>query len=93
MPTKGIMKACANVPFDILVASFTNIPVGVPKHMILHASGNSTVNIIDREQVDKERHHAIGTVQATSKSPVQIDEIYITPNTNNDWRNTISIPP
>lgn len=66
MPSKGIMEVCSKVPFDILVCNLANIPVHVPKDVLFCAYGDSMINIIDPEQVYKERRHTVATVQATS---------------------------
>lgn len=67
MAARGNMEVRQNVQFDDLVTNLARILVYVPKHMILFASSDSTANIIDAEEADKERFHTIATVQATSK--------------------------
>lgn len=65
------MKVWLNVPFDVLVTNLTNATVHVTKHIVLFSSGDSMVIITDPEQVGKERHHTVVTVQITPEPLVQ----------------------
>lgn len=61
--------------------------------MVISASSDKMVNIIDREQVEKDLCHTVVTVQAASKQSFQILEHVNSSNMNEDWKNTINMPP
>lgn len=84
------MDVRSNVPFDIPVASLTNATLHVPQHIVVFSYKDSMFNMIDLEQVDKERRHTIATVQPTSKPPVQENECA---NASKYRRDTSNIPP
>lgn len=91
MAAKGIMEIRPNIPFGILVANLTNILVHVRKHMVHSVSRDSMVDIIDSENVKKERCRTVATSHATSKPPASIGECANTPTKNKDWRNRRNI--
>lgn len=61
------LEAHPTVSFDILVDIVTKTTVPVPNHMILCSSIYSFINVIDSEQVHRERRHTVATVQAVLK--------------------------
>lgn len=71
MTAKDIMEVRQNMPFDILVANVPKMPVYVPKRTVPGSWHDSMVNIIDQDQVYKERHHTVATVKAGSKTPLK----------------------
>lgn len=58
--------------------------------MVLDLYSYSIVNIIGREQVDKERCHTVPSVEALSKLPIQIIERVRARETSEEWRGTIT---
>lgn len=71
-PAKGIKGVRLKLSFHMPAANLTNITVNIPKDMILFASSDSMVSIIDRDPVQKERRLTVDTVQASSRSPATI---------------------
>lgn len=59
--------------FDVLVGNVAKLTVHAPKDMVLCASRDNIEKIFDLQQVDKERRHAVATVQASSIPLVQIN--------------------
>lgn len=74
MTASCIMEVRPNFPCNIRVANLAKTTVDVSAHMVLSVSSDGTVNIIDPEQIEKERQYTVGTVQTASDPPVLIDE-------------------
>lgn len=49
--------------------------------------------MFDLEHVYKDRGHTVATLQAALKTLVQMDQRSDAPNKNEDWRDTVNIPP
>lgn len=56
------MEDRVDVPFEILVTNLTKTRVQGPKHIVFSASSGIMANIIDPEQVGKERRCRVAKV-------------------------------
>lgn len=71
MSENSILEFRLNGLFDILIPNLTNISVHVLKQMVLPASSESMVSIIDLVPVDEGCSRTVATEQAASKLPVR----------------------
>lgn len=65
---KGIMRVRSNLPLDVLVVSVASSTVYAPEDIVLGVSSDSMVNIIDLEQVGRERLYMVATMKTASIS-------------------------
>lgn len=61
--------------------------------MVVYSSGNSIVSTFDHRQFNTERRHAAATVQAVSKSFIQLHDQTEELDTTNISRNKVDVPP